>query len=100
MWIVADKALAVPIGAMKDGVFLGLMTLRTEIAPSGEQGDRCFVFFRDDLVAVRATHPNCRVDEPAFFLLGVAGQACFRPDVLWFNEGMLDSFFSKNTKRR
>ena len=70
---MADKALAVLIGTMKHGVFLGLMTFRTEVASSGEQGDRCFVFFRDGLVALLATHPNCRVDELAFFLLGMAG---------------------------
>ena len=69
---MTDKALAVLIGTMKHGVFLGLMTLRTKVASSSEQGDRCFVFFRDDVVAVLTTHPNCRVDEPAFFLLGVA----------------------------
>jgi hypothetical protein len=73
MWLVADKALAVLIGTMKHGGFLGLMALRTEVASSGKQGDGCFVSFRDDLVAVLATHPNCRVDELAFFFLGMAG---------------------------
>jgi hypothetical protein len=73
MWLMADKALAVLIGTMKHGIFLCLMALGTQVAPAGEQGDRCFVFFRDDVVAVLATHPNRRVDELAFFLLGMAG---------------------------
>ena len=69
---MANKALAVLIGTMKHGIFIGLMAFRTERASSGEQGDRCFVSFRDDFVAVLATHSNCRVDEPAFSLLRVA----------------------------
>jgi hypothetical protein len=73
MCFMADKALTVLIGTMKHAVFPGLVTLGTEVAARGEQGDRCFVFFRDDLVAVLATHSNCRVDELAFFFLGMAG---------------------------
>ena len=73
MWIMAGEALAVPIGTVKYGPFLGYMTLRTEFGPGGEKGDGGLVFFRDDLVAVLATHPNCGVDEPAFSLLGMAG---------------------------
>jgi hypothetical protein len=49
------------------------MTLRTEFGPGGEQANGALVFFRDDLVAVLATHLNCRVDEPALLLLGMAG---------------------------
>jgi hypothetical protein len=100
MWIMADKALAVPVGAMKHRVFLGLVALRTEVGPTGQQGDGCSVFFRDDLVAVSATHPDCRVDELAFPLLRMAGQAGARLDVLWLDEGMLDRFLSANSERR
>ena len=70
---MAGEALAVPIGTMEHGPFLGFMTLRTEFGPGGEQANGALVFFRDDLVAVLATHLNCRVDEPALLLLGMAG---------------------------
>jgi hypothetical protein len=73
MWIMADEALAVLAGIMKHGGFHGLMALRAQGASSGEQGDGCFVSFGDDLVAVLATYPNCRVDEFAFFLFRMAG---------------------------
>jgi hypothetical protein len=73
MWIMAGKALAVLIGTVKHGVFPGLMTLGTQVASGSDQGDRCFVLFRDGLMAVLTTHPNRRVDELAFFLLRMAG---------------------------
>jgi hypothetical protein len=98
MWIMADKALAVPIGTVKHRVFLGLMTLRTEAASRGQQGNRCFVFFRDGLVARLATHADGRVDKLALLLLRMAGQTRLRLYVLWFKQGMLDGFFSINLK--
>jgi len=70
---MAGKALAVLIGTVKHGVFPGLMTLGTQVASSSDQGDGCLVPFRDGLMAVLTTHPNCRVDKLAFFLLRMAG---------------------------
>jgi hypothetical protein len=55
------------------------------------------IFLRDDAVAVLAI--ACRVDELAFFLFRMTGQAGFRLDLLWFNEGMLDTFFGANRQR-
>jgi hypothetical protein len=55
------------------------------------------IFLRDNAVAVFAI--ACRVDELAFFLLRMAGQAGLRLDLLWFNEGMLDTLFGANRQR-
>jgi hypothetical protein len=73
MWIMAGKALAVLIGTVKHGVFPGLMTLGTQVASSSDQGDRCFVLFRDGLMAVLTAHPHCGVDKLPLLLLGMAG---------------------------
>jgi hypothetical protein len=99
MRIMADQALAILIWAMKHGVLLGRMATRTQLASRGEQSYHCFVVFRYDVVADLATHLYCIMDEPAFLLFGMAGQAGLSLDVLGFNEGMLNRFFSKNSER-
>ena len=82
---MANKALAVLIGTVLDGIFRGFMAHRTKIATGGDQDDGCLVFFGGGLVAVLAAHGNCGMDKLALFLLGMAFQTCFRLDVLLFN---------------
>jgi len=93
---MASKALAVLIGAVKHRALCGFVTHRAKIAPGGDQGDGCLVFFRRGLVAVLTTHPHCGVDELPLLLLGMAGQTRFRLDVLLFDERMRDGFFGRN----
>jgi len=94
--VMADQALPGLEGSVLDGICIGFVAHRAKIAPGGDQGDGCLVFFRGGLVAVLTTHPNCGVDKLTLLLLGMAGQARLGLDVLLFNERMCDWFFRSN----
>jgi len=51
-------------------------------------------------VALRATHPDRGMDEPALFFLGMTGQAGLRLDVPRLDVGMLEFLLGANCVRR
>jgi len=71
--VMADQALPCLEGSVLDGICIGFVAHRAKIAPGGDQGDGCLVFFRRGLMAVLTTHPNCGVDKLPLLLLGMAG---------------------------
>jgi len=93
---MANKALAALIGAVLNLIFRGFMAHHTQIPARRYKGDGGLLVLGGCLVAVLATHPHGRVDKLALFLFWMAGQTCFRLDILLFNEGMLDGLLSKN----
>ena len=97
MRFVADQALAVAVRTMNNRFLDCLMAPFTQLGSGSDQGDGRFVFLGHDVVALRATHPDRGMDEPALLFLGMTGQAGLRLDIAWLDVGMLELFLGRNS---
>jgi hypothetical protein len=66
------------------------MALGAQVPTCRQQRDGCLVVLSSGLMAVLTPHPNGGVDKFRIVFGRVALQACFRLNVLYFNQRMFD----------